>query len=188
MTDEELKEFAFELDKRIEKLRESQEKTDEQIKETSEQMKETDRKLNKVAKLVGNIANNQGDVAEEYFINSLEDNMELLGVHFDTLSANLHRRKNNIEDEYDIVLVNGENIAIIEVKYKVHENDVKKLDKKIETFKELFPEYSHLNLYVGIAGFKVYYDAKEYAKEKGYFVLQRKGDMIETYAPSLRAA
>ena len=110
--------------------------------------------------------------------------MELLGIKFDVISPNLYRKKGKIEDEYDIVLVNGKSIAIIEVKYKVHENDVKNLDKKVETFKELFPEYSHLKLYVGIAGFKVY----KKAKEKGYFILQRKGDVIETYAPNLRAA
>ena len=181
MTDQELKDL-------VASLAIAQAETDKQLKKTDKQLKETDRKLNKVAKLVGAIGNNQGDVAEEYFINSLEDNMELLGIKFDKILSNLTTRKNNIEDEYDIVLVNGESIAIIEVKYKVHENDVKKLDKKIETFKDLFPEYSNLKLYAGIAGFKVYKKAKEYAKEKGYFILQRKGDIVQTYAPSLRVA
>ena len=181
MSDQELKDL-------VASLAIAQAETDKQLKETDKQLKETDRKLNKIAKLIGNIANNQGDVAEEYFINSLEDKMELLGIKFDVISPNLYRKKGKIEDEYDIVLVNGEAIAIIEVKYKVHENDVKKLDKKIETFKELFPEYSNLKLYVGIAGFKIYKRAKEYAKEKGYFILQRKGDIIETYAPNLKAA
>ena len=188
MTDKELKELVFGLADSIRELRKAQKETDEQMKKTDEQMKRTDEKLDKVSKLVGSLANNQGDVAEEYFINSLFSKPEILGIKFDKVLPNLSTRKDNTEDEYDIVLINGKSVAIVEVKYKVHENDIKKLDKKIKTFRELFPEYSHLKLYAGIAGFKVYHDAKEYAKEKGYFVLQRKGDVIETYAPNLKAA
>ena len=74
----------------------------------------SDRRLDKVAKLVGNISNNQGDIAEEFFYNSLKAKPSMAGINYDFIEPNAHRSKNNIEDEYDILLVNGNNIAIVE--------------------------------------------------------------------------
>ena len=101
------------------RLEASQEKTDEQMKKTDEQMKKTDERLNKVAKLVGNISNNQGDIAEEFFYNSLESKPSLAGIDYDFIDKNITRSRKGIKDEFDIVLVNSKDIAIVEVKYKL---------------------------------------------------------------------
>jgi len=46
---------------------------------------------------------------------------------------------NKVEDEYDIVMINGKDIAIIEVRYKAHESDLEKLlTKKHENFNNYF--------------------------------------------------
>ena len=129
VTQEQLAQAILDLKSNLEtsylRLEASQEKTDEQMKKTDEQMKKTDEQmketqitLKKVAKLVGNISNNQGDIAEEFFYNSLADKPILNGVHYDFIDKNAHRSKNKIEDEYDILLVNGNDIAIVEVKYR----------------------------------------------------------------------
>jgi len=192
MTDNELKDLiaqlAIKTDKELNKLKEAQLKTDEQLKKTDEELNrlreaqlKTDEQLRKLAEQIGGIGNNQGAVAEEYFYNSLKERMKLLNIKFDDIGLNWKKSKNGIEDEFDIILVNSKYIAIIEVKYKAHKNDVEKLDKKIENFRRLFPEYSHLKLYAGVASFHIYEEAKELAKQKGYFVLQRNGNIIEEY-------
>ena len=186
MTDQELKDLiaslAMKTDEELNRLKEAQLKTDEQLKKTDEQLK-------KLAEQVGGIGNNQGAVAEEYFYNSLKEKMKLLGMEFDDIGLNWKKSKKGIEDEFDIVLINGKNIALIEVKYKAHKNDVERLDKKVKNFRKLFPEYSHLKLYAGIASFHIYEVAKELAKQKGYFVLKRNGNVIEEYvAESLEVA
>ena len=189
MTDRELKDLVASIavaqaktDEELNKRKEAQLKTDEQLKKTDEQLK-------KLAEQVGGIGNNQGAVAEEYFYNSLKEKMRLLGMEFNDIGLNWRKSKNGIEDEFDIILTNGKTMAIIEVKYKAHKNDVEKLDKKIKNFRKLFPEYSHLKLYAGIASFHIYEDAKELAKQKGYFVLQRNGNIIEEYvADELKVA
>jgi len=158
-------------------LKASQEKTDEQ-------MNRTDERLNKVAKLVGNISNNQGDIAEEFFYNSLRAKPSVAGINYDFIEANAHRSKNNIEDEYDILLVNGKDIAIIETKYKAHKNDVEKLiNKKYENFKKLYPEYKDYNHHLGLASFNMNDDVKKTAAQNNVILLQRKGDIIETIVP-----
>jgi len=191
MTDSELKELVVSLaiaqketDREIKELGKYQKKTFQEIKDsqkkTDEQMAETDRKLDKVAKLVGNISNNQGDVAEEFFFNSLKVNPHLGNIKFDDIQSNSRKAKNGIEDEFDILMTNGESIGIVEVKYKVHSRDIDKLrDKKISNFRKLYPNYSNYKLYVGIAGFHINDEAEESAKENGFFVLKRYGDIVK---------
>ena len=155
--------------------------------ETEKRLKETDKQLKKLGTLLGSISNNQGDVAEEYFINSLKDKLKVANMDFDYLVPNYIIEGKHIQDEYDILLVNGESVAIIEVKYKVHPNDIKKLPKKIANLKKL-PQYKNYKVYAGIAGFKIPKEAIKEANDQGYFVLQRKGNVIQTYADNLKAA
>jgi len=154
--------------------------------ETDKQMKKTDEKLKSMGIHLGNISNNQGDVAEEFFYNSLADKPILNGVHYDFIDKNVTRRKNKIEDEYDILLINGKDIAIIETKYKAHTNDIERLiNKKYTNFKKLYPEYKDYNHHLGLASFNLNEDVKELAAQNGVMLLQRKGDIIETIVPSL---
>ena len=145
----------------------------------------SDRRLNKVAKLVGNISNNQGDVAEEFFYNSLKAKPSIAGINYDFIEPNAHRSKNKIEDEFDILLVNGSDVAIVEVKYKAHTNDIESLiNKKYSNFKKLYPEYKNYNHHLGLASFNINDDVKKTASQNNVMLLQRKGDIIETIMPS----
>ena len=181
MTDQELKDL-------VASLAVSQAKTDAQMARTEAQMARTDAKIEKIAKMVGGISNNQGDITEEYFINSLKDKLTLGDIKFDFLVENFKAKNGKkILAEYDILLVNGKSVAIIEVKYKVHPKDLEKLPAKIASIRNL-PQYDGYEVYAGLAGFFVPDEVIEKAKEKGYFILQRKGDVIVTYTQHLRAA
>ena len=85
-----------------------------------------------------------------------------------------------MHEEYDIVMTNGNAIGIVEVKYKAHENDLGKLERKMRNFKTLFPVYQNYKLYGAIASFHINDDAKKEALERGFFVLQRKGEVVQT--------
>ena len=191
MTDQELRDLVASLAISQAKTDEQLKKTDEQLKKTDEQLKKSEqdfnRRIKKLEELVGNIGNNQGDVAEEYFVNSLKDNLSLAGMDFDTLMNNVGIKHKGIRDEFDILLVNGDSVALIEVKYKVHPNILEKLPKKIEHLK-LLPQYKNYKVYAGIAGFYIPDEVIDEAIKRGYFVLQRKGDVIETFSKELKAA
>jgi len=89
-----------------------------------------------------------------------------------------------LQDTFDIFLLNGKDIAIIETKYKAHENDVIKLiNKKYENFKKLYSEYKDYNHHLGLASFYISDDVKNEALKNNIMVLQRKGDIIETTLP-----
>ena len=180
MTDDELKALVASLAVAQQKTDEQMTRTDEQILSLLESQKETDRKLEKVSDLLGGIGKNQGDVAEEFFFNSLVDDPHLGGIHFDDISKNESKQRGKLQEEYDIVMTNGNAIGIVEVKYKAHENDLGKLDRKMRNFKTLFPWFNDYKLYGAIASFHINDDAKKEALERGFFVLQRKGEVVQT--------
>ncbi|MBD3767018.1 MAG: hypothetical protein IE928_03570 [Gammaproteobacteria bacterium] len=203
MTDQELKDLvaslairSAKLDEQLDKLREESLKTDEQMRkteqtlkamfaETDEQMRKTDAKLERMGITLGNISNNQGAVAEEFFFNSLKATQTLAGIHYDSIDKNLTRAANGTEDEFDIVMINGKDVAIVEVKYKAHESDLTKLlTKKYENFKKLFPIYKDYTHHLVLATFSLYDELKEAALSNGVIVLQRKGDTIESFVPA----
>ena len=48
----------------------------------------------------------------------------------------MYRKTKKAEGEFDIVLVNGTELALIETKYKAHKNDIDELvNKNIKTLK-----------------------------------------------------
>ncbi len=173
----ELRNSNLELKHSSIELKKSQEQADRR-------QEQADKRLDKVAKLMGNISNNQGDIAEEFFYNSLAAKPILAGIHYDFIDKNTTRRKSNIEDEYDILMVNGKDIAIIETKYKAHVRDIEKLvHKKYENFKKLYPEYKNYTHHLGLASFNINEEVKEEAFKNNVILLQRKGDLIETILP-----
>ncbi len=184
MTDKELKDLVASLAISKAQTDEQLRETDKQMQETNKEMQELQRVLKKVSQMVGNISNNQGDVAEEFFYNSLRANPTLGGISYDFTDKNVTRAKNRIEDEYDVLMINGKDVAIVEIKYKAHTNDVARfVNKKYPNFKKLYPEYSHYNHHLALASFYISDDVKNEALQNNIMVLQRKGDIIETIMP-----
>jgi chromosome segregation ATPase len=175
-TDEQFKRTDEQLKRTDEQLK----RTDEQLKRTDEQLKRTDEKLERIGITVGNIGQNQGDVAEEFFLHSLMKDNRLGSIRFDDVVKNMEKHRGRIHEEYDLVMTNGNAIGIVEVKYKAHIKDLDKLDRKMKHFKPLFPIYESFRQYGAIAAFHINEDAKQEALERGYFVLQRSGDLVHT--------
>ncbi|QFY88358.1 hypothetical protein D5125_02050 [Magnetovirga frankeli] len=174
MTDNELREL-------ITSLAVAQAKTDAQLAKTDTQLAKTDAKLNKLAEMYGGVGNNQGKVAEEFYFNSLKHNPVLNGIRFDFIEKNVTRSKRGIEEEYDLLLVNGEDVYIIEVKYRLHPKDIERmLGRKLSNFKILFPEYRDYRIHLALATFTLDDDVKQMALDQGITLLQRRGEVIET--------
>lgn len=167
------------VEKALQELIAQMDRTDKRMERTDRRLERTDKKLERIGILAGNISNNQGDVAEEFFFNSLAKDNRLGNIRFDDITKNMEKRRGKIQEEYDLFLTNGDAIAVVEVKYKAHLNDLDKLDRKIRHFKQLFPIYRDYKLYGALAGFHINDEAKSEALRRGYFVLQRRGEIIQ---------
>ena len=183
LTDAQMKhtdELMKQTDEQMKRNAEQMKQTDEQMKRTDEQMKRTDEKLKRMGITLGNVTNNQGDVAEEFFFQSLIKDNRLGSIRFDDVVKNMEKHRGKIQEEYDLVMTNGDALAVVEVKYKVHQHDLDKLDRKMRHFKQLFPIYQHFKQYGEIASFHINDEVKSEALRRGYFVLQRSGELVHT--------
>jgi len=149
----------------IKKMRISQEKS----------QKETDRQIKKVSKLIGNHTNNVGEVTEEFFYRGLAKKKTLGNIKFDVVRRNIGSAK-----EYDILMVNGDTVAVISVKYKLHQKDIETFTKQdLKDFKKLFPEFKHYKVKAGIAAKSMTESLEKKIKDLGLFVITQSGKNIE---------
>ena len=198
-TSEQMKETDRRLYKRVE---ETDRRMDKRMKETDKQIKEMSKEIDKLrdsqndsfkelrdsnkklGKIVGGISNNQGDVAEEFFFNSLAAKPEVANITYDFVDKNITRTRGQLQDEFDLVMINGTDVLVIETKYKAHENDLDRLlNKKFPNFKQLYPQYKNYRHHLGLASFHINDTLKEQALTNNVIVLQRKGKVIEASIP-----
>ena len=179
------------LFKMFAELREQQERTDKMLsvkfaetdKFLSAKFAETDRKLNKLGKLYGNMSYNNGEIAEEFFYTSFSKTRTLGALHYDDIGRNWEKERDGIEEEYDIIMTNGNAIAVIEVKVKAHPEDVISLEKKVKNFKKLFPIYKDYTIYGGLASLTMSKDVKSELLKKGLYAIKQQGNHVEVVSP-----
>jgi hypothetical protein len=157
--------------------------TAKSMQETDKRMQETDRKIDKLARLYGGVSENSRDVAEEFFRRGLEARQVLFGIPYDQV-ARLEKKTRKLQGEYDIVLYNGDYMIVIEVKYKLHPDDVEDfIRRKLPVFKPLFPEYGDKKIIGGVAAMSVPIDSYELAEKNGLLVLTQSGENISVMNP-----
>jgi len=172
-TDRLLKESSADFDRR---LKESSADFDRQLKESRADF---DRRMKKFAETIGAWSNNHGSFAEEYFFNSFESGKQnFFGEKFDEMKKNVQGINTKFMDEYDIVLINGKSIAIIEVKFKAHKDQFFKVLRKAETFRENFPYYANHQIYLGLATLVFSPDLEQECIDNGIAVVKQVGQTV----------
>jgi len=185
--DEKMKQSHEECDKRIAQhdkemaeLREQHKEIAELQKKTDEQMKKTDEKLDRLAKNVGGINDNIGFHAEQYFQNVFDKKLSFGDQKYDYMRPNLKYGRKGVSAEFDIVLVNGESVAVIETKSRIHPKFIEELaTEKVSQFRRYYPEYKNYKLYLGAAGFSFDGSVIEEAKKYGIGVIRQVGEALE---------
>jgi len=190
MTDEELKALVASLavaqketDAQIKKNAESQKRTDELMKKTDEIIKKNEEKLIRMGITLGNIGKNNGAVAEDFFYSSLSKKKKLGNIKYDEICQHWQKDLKNVRGEYDIVMINGKEVALVEVKYKIHHYDVESMEKQIKNFKILFPDYKNYKIRGAFASLAMSKKAEEEILRNGYFALKQQGEHVEVVSP-----
>jgi len=169
MTDQELKDLVASLI--------------ESGKETDRRMQETDRMIKELSRRIGGIDDNQGHHAEQYFQNVFAEKPVFGGIKYNNVMLNLRTPK----IEFDIVLVNGNSVALIEVKNRIHSKFVRELaEERVKKFKEYFPIYNRFKTRLGIAGFSFSKKVTEEARKYGIGIIRQVGDSVEISARRLK--
>jgi len=175
---------------------ERQKEREERQKEHEKWQKEReefDKRFWAMHKEIGGISNSNGEFAEEFFYNSLEKTMTFAGIHFDVISNNFNGKKTmpdntEIKAQFDIVLHNGDSLALIEAKYKANLKDLKELvEKKVPNFRILYPKYAKCKLYLGIGSLVLKDRVIQEAKKLGIGLMRQLGDAVEYKTDWVRA-
>ena len=167
-------------------------KHDELLKESEQKRRESnedfDRRMKKHDELLGSWSHNLGSFAEEYYSNSFDrGKRNFFGETFDTMEKNAKGFKKGYEDEYDILLINGKSVGIVEVKFKAHKDQLSKVLRKVETFRENFPYYAGHQVYLGLASLAFYPELEQECIDHGIAMVKQIGDIVIVNEAHLRA-
>jgi hypothetical protein len=174
------------IERGIEALQKSQLETETQLKRTDEQLasfiakqEKGEVQLAETKRILSGIGINLGQAAEDFFAHSLQKNKKLGKVKFDAVALQLKGHKGKVQDEFDVVMYNGNSVGLVEVKHKVHPADVEQLiTRKLPNFRALFPAYQGAAFYLGIAGMSIPQEVIEIAENEGVAVLRQVGDVL----------
>jgi len=145
-----------------------------------------DQKMEKLSDTIGSWSNNHGFFAEEYFFNSFNNGKQnFFGETYDEIKKNL--KGIETDDEFDVVMLNGHSVGLVEVKFKAHENDLPKILKKAHAFKTNFPKYQNHKVYLGLATMAFYPKLEEECIKEGIAIVKQVGDTIIINEEHLKA-
>jgi len=178
MTDQELKDL-------VASLAVESRKTELMMQENARKSKEFDKKFDAMRKEIGGMGNSNGEFAEQFFYNSLEKSMSFAGIRFDMISSYFGGKRimpdnTEVKAQFDIVLYNGNSIAMIESKYKADVEDIEELvEKKVPKFRILYPEFANHKMYLGIGSLVLKDRVVQEAKKLGIGLMWQRGDAVE---------
>jgi hypothetical protein len=177
-----IKEMNLSFDNR---MKESDEKFKREMAESraewEQRMKDADHRMKSLDEMIGGVGNSNGMAAEELFYNTLDaGDKRIFGEQFDLCYRNLsfHDKRKKKKNEFDIVLVNGKTLAIVEVKYKVRKKDIPKMISKVPDFKTYFPTYKDHKVYLGLAAMAFDKGVKKVCTDNGIAIVKQVGDDV----------
>jgi len=176
ITDNQINNLQKTLGVTDQQMQESREEFSKSLKESREAF---DRRMEKINETMGSWGNNLGEFAEEYFFNSFENGQRnFFGEKFDEIEKNIKGIKKDYKDEYDILLINGKSIGIIEVKFKAHIKDMPKIIRKADTFRVNFPEYKNHKVFLGLATMSFFPELEQECINEGIAIIKQVGDNV----------
>ena len=140
-------------------------------------------------KNIAGMSDSNGAMAEEAIYNVLEKDKKFAGITFDDIQKNIQIQSENFRTltELDILMLNGDSVALIETKYKVEKKDVNDiLHNKLSYFRQCYPHYSKHKVVLGIGGMSFEKKAEEEAKNNGVGIIKVVGDKVEYFTDDVK--
>ena len=137
---------------------------------------------------VDGMSKTHGRVAEEFFHAVLLKAPCLGGMEFHQAYPNFKVTKySGGNAEYDLLLMNGEFIAVIEIKHRLRRDDVERMrEVTLPRFRYFLPQYKDKALAPAVAAITADQDAVALAHKCGYAVLRPDGQKVRADVKHLR--
>jgi hypothetical protein len=189
-TERQMKESQRETERQMkESQRETERQMKESQKETDKQIQALGEKIAQVSSNVGGLNNDLGDFAEGLLTTDVLKKFEAYNLGFDDALYNIEIRERGARPrrvlaEIDCLLLNTTAALVCEVKMNLTKGDI---EKHINRIKLLSSKPNGLlggkKLYGAVAGVKMRDQTKEFARQKGLFVLEPSGGSVHIEPP-----
>ena len=160
-TDAKFKETQFELERRF--------------RETDAQFKATDLKINQLSAL---FSSQWGRLMEALVQPNALKLFQERGIQVRHIFERAKSQDNGRSLELDLLLENGAEVVVVEVKSTLRVGDVRDFLDDLAQFQDFFPRYQGYRVYGAVAGLDMVEDADRFAYRQGLFVLRVVGDGI----------
>ena len=142
--------------------------TDAQIKETGAQIKETNRELRRME---GRFGDQWGQFIEALVEPNALKLFRGRGIDVQYVYRRAEHKVNGEQMELDLLLENGQETVVVEVKSKLRVEDVNEFLVKLQRFPTFFPRLADRHTYGAVAGLSFVGESDKYAYRQGLFVL-----------------
>jgi hypothetical protein len=158
--------------------------TDKKFQETDKRFQDTERILNeqskktdkKISELTGLFDSQWGKLVEALLGVGCLKVFKERGVKVHQSFANAKSKIDGKNMEIDVILANGTEVVVIEVKTTARVSHVKELVEDLKEFKLFVPRCADCKVYGGLAALKFHEASEKYAATQGLFIIEPAGE------------
>ncbi|MBF0153698.1 MAG: DUF3782 domain-containing protein [Magnetococcales bacterium] len=144
-----------------------------------ESNEETNKKVKEVSTLVGRLGDRWGEFVEGLVAPACETLFAERGIPIHKVSPRVKAKlPGNRRMEIDILVVNTDTVALVEVKSKLKQDDVREHLTRLGEFKDFFPEYASRRVMGAVAGIVIEEGVDRFAINAGLWVIVQSGDSM----------
>ncbi|MDG4552965.1 MAG: DUF3782 domain-containing protein [Candidatus Competibacter sp.] len=180
----------------LRELLETQKETDRKFQETDRKFQETDRKFQETDRLLreqsqaadrrmkqldeqlGKLGNRLGEFVEGLVRPALVRLFRTWGIAAREVHADVSVEEPDGGMQIDLLVVNGAEVVLVEVKSKLTQADVNEHLDRLGKFKRLLPRYADARVLGAVAAMVIPREVGRYAYRQGLFVLAQSGDSV----------
>ncbi|MCF8303195.1 MAG: hypothetical protein K9I94_07975 [Bacteroidales bacterium] len=175
LTFEKVWQMFQETDKQFKETDKKFQETDKKFQETDRQFKETNKKIKELSNL---FTTQWGKLMEALIKPSCLKLFKERDIDINQTYSNVEVElpDEKMAAEFDILLANGSEVVVIEVKTTMRIEFVEWHLEKLEKIRKYFPRWADMNFYGAVAAIKYDEYSDKYAQRKGLFVLKSAGE------------
>ncbi len=147
--------------------------TDQKIKEAAEQVKETSRGITRLERQFTSM---WGKLVESLVEGDLIRLLNERGIAVERTHQRVSGRKKNLNYEFDIIAVNGDEIVVVEVKTTLKSDNIIHFISKLEHVREWLPEFHEKKVYGAMAFIHTEENVITHAQNSGLLVIRATGN------------
>jgi hypothetical protein len=156
------------------------------VAETSKEVARMSKKVDKVTENVGGLNRSMGELIESLMTSRLWEKFDRYGHHLVRAYTHvpLYNEKNETLSDIDLLLSNTDECMAVEIKREAKTDDIDHHSRRMQLIEKYPPaEAKGKKIYSAIAGAVVQPDVRDYAYEKGMYVLEMNGEHVSLLEP-----